>query len=145
MVSPHQGNYRPGRRRELDPRIDPRPPGAPAPALRDHWVGPGGLEPPTYGLKERRQPEELREVNPSRALSVPLAKRAASVLGQVAEGQVDWEQARELAEDWLEVTRGEAANAVVDGDEFAVRHLIELCSQILQACADVTPKAEGGK
>lgn len=106
-------------------------------------VGPEGIEPSTYGLKERSDPEELRAVNPPVG---SLVGRAARILVDAAERRcVLRDDAERLAREWLALSGVELASAVLTAtDEDLALRVIELAAHVLRVL-DVTRAVGGGR
>ena len=95
-------------------------------------VGPRGLEPRTYGLKARCDPERSRELDPSRDQRVTNEALASRLLELAAAGEpLPLEDAHALARAWLAATGGDVALAVLEGGEHVTARVIQLCARVL--------------
>ena len=89
-----------------------------------------GIEPRTYGLKERSGFQAPRGVEVDRGRLVGLA--AATLLDAAERGVVERAAAEALAREWLALTGGDVALAVLEGDdEHVAARVVELCGQVL--------------
>jgi len=101
---------------------------------RNYGVGRAGLEPATYGLKERSDSQHLQAVKGPRGRVVGIAARA--LLDAAERGVVFRDDAVALAREWLEATGGDLAIEVIEaGDEHAAARVIELAQHVLRVLA----------
>lgn len=67
---------------------------------------------------------------------VTMSERAVRILRRIASGKdVSRVEGVALAREWIEVIGGGDALAVIDGDRFSVRRLIDLCEKIVRSGA----------